>query len=263
MSGRRSSSADGRPAGTSGGCGWSTSSRPRVIGAGKVAEQHADEVLLLRDAPLDVGDGRAGAEHQLLGLAHVDQRRHAAALAHLRQLQRLLARRQRPPRDLELQVERAQPEVGVGDLADDRRRAPRGAPTRWRAAAPAPPRWRGGTGPRNRAPRRALPPTPQRRGGARRRRSLLPRSVPPPAWTLGVDGRILVGARDAELRLRLQHPRGREPHVVVLRQRRPHERLQLLVLEHVPPLASPSDRRRASRSRRRGSRRAPAASGFA
>ena len=56
----------------------------------KAPEQNADEVLLLRDPALEDHDGRAGAEHELLGLAHVDQRRDTAAFTHLRQLQRLL-----------------------------------------------------------------------------------------------------------------------------------------------------------------------------
>ena len=166
-----------------------------------------------------IGDRRAGAEHELLGLAHVDQRRDAAAFAHLRQLQRLLARGQRPPRDIELQVERAQLEVRLGDLADEGRQHRAPPPLAWRGAARAPPRWRGGSGPRSRAPTPCCP----RVGGLPR---CAPPSIPaagvrpPPACTSALDARILVRSRDPELRLRLQHARRGEPHVVVLRRAR-------------------------------------------
>ena len=58
MSGRRSSSDDGRPAGTAGGRGWSISAWPRAIGPGFAREQHAQRVLHLRGAALHVGDLR-------------------------------------------------------------------------------------------------------------------------------------------------------------------------------------------------------------
>ena len=68
-------------------------------------------VLLLRDPALEIGDRGAGAEHELLGLTHVEQRRRAAALRAPASAAAILPRRQRPLRDVELQVERAQLEV--------------------------------------------------------------------------------------------------------------------------------------------------------
>ena len=131
------------------------------------------------------------------------QRGHAAALAHLRQLQRLLARGQRPPRDLELQIERAQPEVGRrATCADDGRQHGAPAPlgrqqlrARGFGGAPVP------------APEIELPADACRRRGSPRRcgpASCRAAGVrPPPASTSAPTRRILIGAGDPELRLRL------------------------------------------------------------
>ena len=125
-----------------------------MIGDGKLPEQQADQVLLLRDPALELDNGRARAEHELLRFADVEERGDAAALAHLRQLQRILARGQRALRDLELQIERAQLEVGVGDVADDRRQHGAPAPFGREQLRPRGLRWRAGSGPRNPAPSR-------------------------------------------------------------------------------------------------------------
>jgi hypothetical protein len=116
MSGRRSISEEGSPAGTSAWCGCSVA-RPRAIGQ-VAAQQHADEVLLLRDLPLERRDLAGRAVDQLLGLAHVEQGRHAASFAYLGQLQRLLPRRECSPRNIQFQIQRAQAEVRARDLAD-------------------------------------------------------------------------------------------------------------------------------------------------
>src|SRR5262249_15271832 len=93
-----------------------------------LAEQHADEVFLLCDLTLERRDLAPGAVHKLLRLSDVEQRGHAAAFTHLRELQRLLTRRERPPRDVELEIERAEREVCVRDLADERRQHGAAAP---------------------------------------------------------------------------------------------------------------------------------------
>ena len=125
-------------------------------------------------------------------------------LAHLRQLQRFLARRQRAPRDIRAagraRAGRSSASATWLTRVVDHRAA---APLAWPAAAPAPIRWRGGTGPRSRAPTAALPWIAQRRRRSRRPSSPAPRVRPPPACDAGVDARILVRARDAELRLAL------------------------------------------------------------
>src|SRR5581483_4047694 len=95
---------------------------------GIAAGEEADEVLLLRDLALERRDFCGRAVDELLGLTHVDEGGGAALLANLRQPQRLLTRRERPPRDLELGVERAQGEVRVGHLADERRHDGAAAP---------------------------------------------------------------------------------------------------------------------------------------
>ena len=40
-------------------------------------------------------------------------------------------------------------------------------------------------------------------------------------------------------RPRLFHPRCRDPHIVIVRQRRPHQRLQLLIVKNLPPRQFP------------------------
>ena len=75
--------------------------RPRVV-----AEEQADEVLLLRDLPLERRDLTGGAVDELFGLAHVDERRRAALLPHLGEAQRFLPRRERAPREVELGIGR-------------------------------------------------------------------------------------------------------------------------------------------------------------
>src|SRR5690606_41472314 len=59
---------------------------------------------------------RAGAEDELLGLPHVDERRRAALFADLREPQRLFARRQRARGDLELEIERSRSEEHTSEL---------------------------------------------------------------------------------------------------------------------------------------------------
>src|SRR5438094_2791489 len=67
-----------------------------------------DEILLLLDLPLERHDFAARAVHELLRLAHVNERRDAALLAHLGQTQRFLPRLERALCDLQLAIERAQ-----------------------------------------------------------------------------------------------------------------------------------------------------------
>ena len=213
MSGRRASRADGRSAGTAGGSGWATSSRPRVTGDGKPpgrTEIRFSCCAMRRSSSAIVAPR---AEDQLLGLADVDERGDAALLAHLRQLQRLLARGERAPRDVQLQIERAQPEVGLRDLAHDvvatARRPHSLASSCARAASVA---------------RRYRPQKSSSHAAPTRRRRARPRCAPPPCrWRRCGRRRPArrrrrwdtVGAGDPELRLRLQHARGRDADVVV------------------------------------------------
>src|SRR5579862_1941364 len=87
--------------------------------AGIVAEQHADEVLLLLDQPLERDNLTRRAVYQLLGLTDIHERRRATALADLRELQRLLPRIERAPRHVELGVERPQAEIRASHLAHE------------------------------------------------------------------------------------------------------------------------------------------------
>ena len=111
MSGRRSNSADGTP-------GrhlrqrelleQRTAARHRL---GRAADQHADRVLRLLDLALGLHHRLGGLRHEDLRLADVDHAGDTARLAHLHELQVLLARLERALGDLQLVVERAEVEV--------------------------------------------------------------------------------------------------------------------------------------------------------
>ena len=90
--------------------------RPRVA-----AEQHVDEVLGLFDLPLHFGDRLGRAVVQRLGLAQVEDAGDAAVEPRLHQLDRLRARTHRAPGDVQPQVQRAQVQVGLGDVRHQRR----------------------------------------------------------------------------------------------------------------------------------------------
>ena len=81
-------------------------------------QQDADEIFLLRDLALQIGDGGRRVEDQLFRLTHVDQRGGAAGRRHLGKPQRFTTRRQSVRRDLELKIERPQLEIGARHLAD-------------------------------------------------------------------------------------------------------------------------------------------------
>src|SRR5215813_14188343 len=83
------------------------------------AHENADEVLLLRDALFEVRDGGPRAEHELLGLPDVEHGRRATVREQLRQAQRVLSGRERPARDLQLEILLAQLEIGDRDVADE------------------------------------------------------------------------------------------------------------------------------------------------
>ena len=90
-------------------------------GARAQPEQQLDLVLGLFDQPLDVGNDLGGAINQLLGLAEVQQCRDATALPHLDQAERIFARRQRVPGNLQLHVQLEQVEVCGGYIAHESR----------------------------------------------------------------------------------------------------------------------------------------------
>src|SRR4030095_10816249 len=81
----------------------------------------ADGVLRLLDLPLDVGDGLGRRRDQDLGLAHVDQARHAALLAELDELERLRPRVEGAAGDEQLLVQSAEREVGGSQVRDQGR----------------------------------------------------------------------------------------------------------------------------------------------
>ena len=143
------------------------------------------------------------------------------------------SRDERPARDVELEVERAEIEVRAGDLTHQRRHH--------RAASPFAAdelRARRFGGPPVSAPEIQLPrhrPLQLHRADVSRGKSQRRR------WTLAEDAcvcghrRPLIRAGDSELRLRFENAHGGQPHVVVLLQRQTNQRLQRVVLEHVPP----------------------------
>src|SRR5260370_23188351 len=89
-------------------------------GARVVAEKRAEKVFLLLDSALEIGNGFCRSVHQLLRLPDVEHGGSSTVCQRLRELQRVLARSQRSPRDFELQVERTTLEVGCGNVTDQR-----------------------------------------------------------------------------------------------------------------------------------------------
>ena len=77
-----------------------------------ISQKYADGILLLRDLPLKVRNLRGGGVHQLLGLPDVQQRADSVLLQSLRELQRFVARVESAFRDLQLEIELAQLEIG-------------------------------------------------------------------------------------------------------------------------------------------------------
>ena len=118
ISGRRSSSADGNPGGTSGGSSCCVKSWPRTIAPGLWPSSRADLILGLLDLLLDLRDGLRGGIDQLLGLAQIEQRRDAAALPVDGQLQRFLPGGQRAPGNFQFVVQFAQMQISGGHVAD-------------------------------------------------------------------------------------------------------------------------------------------------
>src|SRR3954462_12657419 len=86
---------------------------------GESAQQDGDEILLLLDAPFEVGNRPGCRVHELLRLPDVDHRGRAPLLTDAREIERLVARGQRPPGDVELQIERAERKVSVRYTADE------------------------------------------------------------------------------------------------------------------------------------------------
>jgi hypothetical protein len=215
----------------------------------EISQQDIDEILLLRYATLEIDDGRAGAEDQLLGLAHVEQRGDAAGLANLSELQRLLPGCQRTLGNLELQIERTQFEVRVGNIADDRGENSALPPLRRQQLSAS----RFG-GPAVPAPEIQSPvdgtARPHGPGGCRRSR-IARRTASRAGRRRHRHRRILIRSRDPELRLRLENTSGGNPKVLVLDECRANQRLQLGILKHLPPF------RRAERDACRGRLTAP------
>ncbi len=121
MSGRRVSRSSGSPVGKAR-CGHLLVERPSARDRPGVApEQDVDAVLGLLDLTLELGDRLGRAVVQRLGLAQVENAGHAAVEPGLHQVDRLRARTHRAPGDLQRQVQRAQRQVGLADVRDQRR----------------------------------------------------------------------------------------------------------------------------------------------
>src|SRR6185436_19730411 len=108
ISGRRSSSIDGSPAGTWGGAACASRTPPRGIGSG----------FRLRDPPLDAGHGRRRGRQLLFGAAHVEFVGEPLFESPPHQLERGLSRGKRPPIDVGFPIELQKIEVALGDIAD-------------------------------------------------------------------------------------------------------------------------------------------------
>ena len=125
-SGRRSSSADGNPAGTVRHHGLLVHGRPAHDRPGRLAEQDADLVFLGDDGALDLRDGGLGAAQRALGAGGLELGGDAEPEAILEQIVGALVGVGAVARDLKLHVERQQLEVRLGQVADQRQ--PHAAP---------------------------------------------------------------------------------------------------------------------------------------
>ncbi len=157
MSGRRSSSAEGSPAGT---C-----RRMRLIdkflaarrdGPGIISKQDAQQIFLLPDAPFQVGNVRRRGVDELLGLPNVENRIDAVFHERLGQLQRFFARGQSALGNVEFEIEFAKLKISGGHVGDQRGVHFLARPIAGQQIARAPLRSPGDTFPRNPGPRRRI-----------------------------------------------------------------------------------------------------------
>ena len=120
MSGRRSSNDEGRPGGTSGGSGCSTSGRPRGTACGIIAKENADGIFFLRDLSLQVRDLSIGRIENLLSLQNIQLGGNAVLDAKIGELDGIFLRLDGLARDLELQIELQKREIVARHVADQR-----------------------------------------------------------------------------------------------------------------------------------------------
>ena len=201
---------------------------------GRAADQHADRVLRLLDLALGLHHRLGGLRHEDLRLADVDHAGDTAGLAHLHDLQVLLACLERALGDLQLVVERAEVEVrgrhvGHQGAEDEAPRVHRGQQVGARRFGGSP----------ETAPEIDL----ERQVEAGDRAELI-LGLEERALTLDirvVDAARVVElgklerSRDGHLRARLEDSRGGHVQVVILEERFLDQLVQDLVLEEPPP----------------------------
>ena len=207
---------------------------PPRDGRRQIPEQQAERVLLLRDSAIELNDRGLCTEHELLCLAHVEQRRGAAGLAHSCQRERFVPRFQRPLRNFHLQIQGTQFEVRVCDVRNHRTRDRTSSPLRRKQLGA------GGFG-------RAAIAAPEIEGpvhgsadakGASCLGWRSPNSCHASAARrcADADRRILIRPCFPQYGASLEHTSGCDLQVVVLCQRGVQQGLQLLVFENVPPV---------------------------
>ena len=218
------------------GCGDLRVERAPALDRSRIlSEQNIDEVLGLFDLALHLGDGLGRAVEQRLRLPQIEHTGHAALQPCAHQLDGLLARDHRAPRDRERQVERAQREVRLPDFADQRghhriacilARQHLGAGRFRRPPVPSP---------EIHLPREA-------ETGLRQETVVRVRDRPVGAAVAGVrradvavHRREFARPLDRHLALRGENACGGNAHLVVLDERGAHQRLQIGIGEHAPP----------------------------
>ena len=112
-----------------------------------ISQQDAEEILLLPDAPFQIGDFRRGRVNQLLRLAHVEDRIDPVFLERLCQVQGFFSGGQRALRDFQFEIKFAQLKICRWPHSRRESRSLPGAPTRWPAIRLAPLPLRGDTSP--------------------------------------------------------------------------------------------------------------------
>ena len=119
ISGRRSSSADGSPAGTSGGIDCWSNVVLRATGPGLRAEQHIDLVFLEGDLPFHLGHLGGGGRQRSLGPRGIESGGNAALESLVEDPQGFLECNRRTLGNLQLKIQLQQFKIGQRDVADE------------------------------------------------------------------------------------------------------------------------------------------------
>ena len=216
---------------------------PALDRARILSEQDADEVLLLLDLALDVRDRFRRAIEQRLGLPQIEHAGHAAVQPGLHEVDGLDPGVHGPPGDFQREVQRPEGQISVGDLSDQRGHDHVTGFVGGEQVGP-----RGLRVPAKLAPEIQLPCDIE--SGLRLEAVVGKRGRAVRARVCGIRGadaavhrREFLRPGDRDLALRLQNARHGNAQVVVLRQGRADQRLEVRVRKDAPPFEIAERRR--------------------